>query len=65
MAGAVVAEDEGGVAVVGKGQGQEKGRVEVETISAAEATGHGIRRGKVKTRRDRRTTIESEDTTKK
>ena len=63
MAVAVVAEDEEGVVVVG--QGQEKGRVEVGATSAAEATGHGIRRGKVKTRRDRRTTIESEDTTKK
>ena len=65
--GGVVAVAEERVVVVG--QEQEKVKVEVEaTEGAAEeaaATNHTITRGKVKTRRNRRITIESEDTTKK
>lgn len=71
MAGGVVAEDEEGVVVAGQDQGQGQGRRKAEmeatlaVVGAMAATGHGIRRGKVKTRRDRRITIESEDTTRK
>ena len=68
--GAVVAVAEEAVAVVVVGQVQGEVKVEVEaTEGAAEeeaaATNHTITRGKVKTRRNRRITIESEDTTKK
>jgi len=63
-----VAVAEEGVAVAGQEQVKVKVKVEVEVTEVAEAeaaTKHGTKRGKVKTRRDRRITIESEDMTKK
>ena len=64
--GAVVAVAEEGVVAVGQEQGKVKVEVEAtEGATAAVATKHTTTRGKVKTRRNRRITIESEDTTKK